>query len=160
MKSEVTSIFRGHSGVSAHTNATSCSRNSSTNSGVTKLACRISIACRIGRFSSTFIHDRPLIHLSWPWAMRAADSLSCGNSAKKLSIRLASKRKFGGSCHKIGPSFAPSRKIPDAKKFATGPCASFSRRIWVMKRGPFTEKTKSAGVSAAHDAKFSGRDSE
>ena len=72
-------------------------------------------------------------------------------------MRSGSKRKFGGNCHRIGPSFGPSRNSPDAMKFASGVSASRSRFIWVMKRGAFTANTKSSGVCAAQEANASGR---
>ena len=38
--------------------------------------------------------------------------------ARNVSISSRSNRKLGGSCHSNGPSLAPSRKTPDARKFA------------------------------------------
>src|SRR6202035_5260314 len=160
MKSEVTSIRRGHSTVSAQTSATSYWRRRFINSGVTKLAWRMSMAWRRGRLASDFSAVRPDIHLSCLLATADAFSVSCGSNKKKSSSTSGLKMKFGGNCHKIGPSFGPKLKIPEAKKFATGALASFRRLMWVIKRGALTEKTKSSGVSAAQRSKLGGRCSE
>ena len=64
---------------------------------------------------------------------------------------------FGGNCQRIGPNLAPSLSTPLARKFASGAAQSFSRFMWVMKRGPFSENTKSSGVSSSQAAKVSGR---
>src|ERR1700719_4552884 len=157
MKSEVTSIRRGHSTVSAQTSATSYLRRRFINSGVTKLAWRISMAWRMGRAASDFSAVLPDIHGSCLRANDDAFSVSWGSNKKKSSSTSGLKIKFGGNCHKIGPSFAPRLKIPEAKKFATGALASFRRLMWVMKRGAFTEKTNSSGVSAAQRSKLVGR---
>src|SRR5215469_5986656 len=56
----------------------------------------------------------------------------------------------GGNCHRIGPSFFPSNKTPEAKKFANGWRMSLSFFMWVRYFGPFTAKTKSSGVWSYH----------
>ena len=53
-----------------------------------------------------------------------------------------------------------SAKSPLAMKLASGVSTSLSRRMWVRYFGPFTAKTKSSGVSAAHWAYDSGLCSE
>ena len=94
---------------------------------------------------------------SCPRPKCAAAPVSCGSSFRNASIRSASKRKNGGNCHRIGPSFGPSRSRPDAMKFASGVSASRSRRMCVMKRGAFTANTKSSGTRSAQSANASGR---
>ena len=68
----------------------------------------------------------------------------------KSSSRAASNKKVSGSCHRIGPSLPPSASTPEAKKLASGVWTSRSFFMWVMKRPPFSEKTKSGGTCSAH----------
>lgn len=82
------------------------------------------------------------------FASCAASSVVRGSSFRKSSRRSGSYLKLGGSCHSTGPSLGPSASTPEAKKLASGTFESLRRRMWVMKRGPFTEKTKSSGVAS------------
>jgi len=90
------------------------------------------MAYRNGRFSAARSQLRPLTRLSCRRAKAAAALISRGNILKNASIFLGLKRNCGGNCHKIGPSFAPSRKTPEAKKFASGLPIFASRSICVM----------------------------
>ena len=118
--------------VSATTNATLCSRSICTKLSSIKLSCRISTAWRNARGASMASRTRPTIRCSRRRARLSACSVSCGKSSRKCSIVSASKRKLGGNCHRIGPSFSLRLNRPDAKKLASGPSISRSRRIWVI----------------------------
>jgi hypothetical protein len=83
-------------------------------------------------YLSTLIHDLPETRLSCCRARVAAPKVSRGNNFRKVWMRFASNRKFGGNCQRIGPSFTPRRSSPDAKKFARGFLMSFSRKMWVI----------------------------
>src|ERR1700750_645551 len=76
------------------------------------------------------------------------------------STRSASNAICGGNCQSTGPSLRPSASTPEAKKFASGVLASRNFFICVMKRGPFTANTKSAGVSSCHCCQAAGGCSE
>ena len=71
-------------------------------------------------------------------------------NGENLTVDGGSQSSVGGVCQRNGPSFSPSARTPDAKKFASGVSISRSRFMCVMKRLPFTAKTKSAGVDVAH----------
>ena len=61
------------------------------------------------------------------------------------------------NCQLTGPSFGRRAPCtPVAKKRSTDSPASASTRRLVAKRGPFTAKTKSSGVSSRQRAKLSG----
>ena len=47
--------------------------------------------------------------------------------------------------------------MPWAKKLASGTSTSRSRFMWLMKRPPLTEKTKSSGTSSRHFSQLDGR---
>jgi hypothetical protein len=66
---------------------------------------------------------------SWRWPSAAASSVVRGSIAKNSSRRFRSKLNCGGNCHRMGPSFVPRAKTPDAKKFASGVLAFFNRFI-------------------------------
>ena len=55
--------------------------------------------------------------------------------------------KRGPNCHRKGPVFSFSSKIPCAKKLASGFSMSFSCFMWVMKRLPLIAKTKPSGTA-------------
>ena len=73
-----------------------------------------------------------------------------GRIPRNASTASASNCSVGGSCQGSGPSFAPRASTPEARKLATAPRAFLRRRMCVMYRPPFTEKTNSSGVRSAH----------
>ena len=161
MKSAVTSSMNGHlPAVSATTSAISWRRSSFTNAGSKNDSWRISMAWRSGRFWSMASRTRPFTRASRRRASDSADSRSRGSSSKKASSLSASNRKLGGNCHRKGPIFSLSSKIPEAKKLASGRSTSTSRFMCVMKRDPLMANTKPGGVSAYQARKHSGRCSE
>lgn len=83
-----------------------------------------------------------------------------GSSAKNAASRSGSYAKLGGICQSSGPNFSRRCNRPDAKKLASGVSTPCSRFMCVMKREPFTAKTKLLGVSRYHAANRSGRCSE
>jgi hypothetical protein len=83
-----------------------------------------------------------------------------GSSSRNLSKRSSRKPSCCGNCHRIGPSFGPSRSTPEAKKLASGSSTSLSFFMWVMKRPPLTANTKRGGVSSRHLAYEDGVCSE
>ena len=62
-------------------------------------------------------------------ARASACAVSRGSAARKASSRPGSKAKFGGSCHRIGPSRSPSFNTPEARKLASGRSNSRSRSM-------------------------------
>ena len=86
------------------------------NSGVTKLSCRISIACRILRCLPPWVKARPFKRSSCFSASVAAAVVSRGSSRKNSSSTSGLNRKFGGNCHRIGPSFGPSASSSRSKE--------------------------------------------
>src|SRR5271163_4883391 len=130
----VTSTIRGCLDSPATTIAMSCSRASSTNWSARKLSWRTSTVCRISRSPMRF-----------------------GNSARKREKSSRSNFLVAANCQLIGPSLSPSSSTPLAKKRDIESPASASRRRLVAKRGPFTAKTKSSGVSSRHFMKLSGQ---
>ena len=60
------------------------------------------------------------------------------------------------NCQLTGPSLSFSSMTPLAKKRSIDSPASASTLRLVAKRGPFTAKTKSSGVSSCHLRKLSG----
>ncbi len=64
--------------------------------------------------------ERPVVRASCRRASRSAAGTSSGRADRNSSARARSNGSCGGSCQRIGPSEEPSRRIPDAKKFASG----------------------------------------
>ncbi len=128
-----------------------------TKSSQRKLSWRISRACLSGLHSSASVQARPATRRSCRNARSAASCVSRGSNAANSSKRSGRKRSRSENCHRIGPSFGPSRNSPCARKFASGASMSRSFLLWVMKRLPFTAKTKSSGVASRQRPQLSGR---
>jgi hypothetical protein len=79
---------------------------------------------------------------------------------KHLLADSSSNGSWGGSCHKIGPSFSPSRSTPDDRKFASAVSKFLSLSMCVMYRLPLMAKRKSSGTAARHPSHVRGRVSE
>ena len=79
-----------------------------------------------------------------------------GSSARKAPKSSRSKALVGANCQLIGPSLSPRRSTPLAKKRSIDSPALASTRRLVAKRGAFSAKTKSSGVSSCHLAKLAG----
>ena len=148
--------------VSAMTDATWWRSSSERQASVSKLGCRTSTACRSGGRPAPPARTTRAPTSAGRMARRRGSVAVRARQPREERVEAAPRRTrdSAGTARAPARASAPSASTPEAKKLASGASMSPRRFMWVMKRGPFTEKTKSSGVASRQRTQFAGLCSE